>query len=78
MDRCDAGRNASTRQFSTRCWWETIIIIMSRNGRHPSYFLRTLVGDQMEAAKKFLKYADVLGNVWILTASQVMKWMKDP
>ena len=46
---------------------------------HPSYFLREPTpGAHMNAAKKFLKYAEDLGDVWILTASQVIAWMKDP
>lgn len=80
MDACDADGNETV-------WYEILV----RNFHyhydtnrapfgmhmHPSYFLRK-PGDHMNAAKKFLKYAEDLGDVWILTASQVIAWMKDP
>lgn len=45
---------------------------------HPSYFLQCPSCDHMGAAKKFLRYAQDLGDVWFLTGSQVIAWMKDP
>ena len=45
---------------------------------HPSYFYWGPSGDHMNAAKKFLKYAQDLGDVWVLTGYQVVAWMKDP
>lgn len=81
MDACDPLGNATA-------WYEILV----RNFHyhydtnrapfgmhmHPSFFSWGPAGDHMNAAKKFLKYAQDLGDVWILTASQVIAWMKDP
>ena len=81
MDACDPNGNATV-------WYEMLV----RNFHyhydtnrapfgmymHPRFFLTPPFGDHMKAAKKFLKYAEDLGDVWILTASQVIAWMKDP
>ncbi|XP_015775863.1 PREDICTED: uncharacterized protein LOC107353975 [Acropora digitifera] len=81
MDGCNPSGNASV-------WYE----ILLRNFHyhydtnrtpfgmlmHPSYFYLGPAGDHLKAARKFLKYAESLGDVWILTASQVIDWMQDP
>lgn len=81
MDACDPDGNATV-------WLE----ILTRNFHyhydtnrapfgmhmHPSFFLRPPTTDHMKAAKQFLKYALDLGDVWILTPSQIIAWMKDP
>ena len=81
MDGCNPSGNASV-------WYE----ILLRNFHyhydtnrmplgvhmHLKYFYQGPAGDHLEAAQKFLKYAKGLGHVWILTASQVIDWMRNP
>ena len=45
---------------------------------HPTYFYQGPAGDHLKAAQKFVKYAESLGDVWILTVSQVIDWMREP
>lgn len=81
MDGCDPSANATV-------WYE----ILKRNFHyhydtnrapfgmqmHATFFYQGPAGDHLNAAKKFLKYAEGLGDVWVLTGSQVIEWMKDP
>ena len=81
MDGCNPAGNATA-------WYDRLVNNLNYhygNNRSPfgmhmhvTFFLSAKGTDHMVAAKKFLKYAEDLGDVWILTPSQVIAWMKDP
>lgn len=81
MDGCDPAGNATA-------WYDRLVNNFHYHYNtnrspfgmhmHVTFFLSALGNDHMVAAKKFLKYAEDLGDVWILTPSQVIAWMKDP
>ena len=81
MDGCNPSGNASVwydillRDY--HCQYDTNRTPFGVH-MHPTYFYQGPAGDHLKAAQKFVKYAESLGDVWILTFSQVIDWMREP